>query len=213
MLGPLTPAVDEAADESVVVGIGSRTLLSMLLRPGMRPSAVDEEAAAVQAAVPEPEIPDVLSSDVESGLAVEVGSELEDVKTPPGPNVIPLPVEVAAEDGVVSGTSVVAEVVGRTIMDGIPPVDAPDDRSRALETNDTSGSLVLSLVLELDVAAVVSAPTIVVSETITVVTPSELAAAESLEGVPVVPADPELARPERSLVNPVNKSDNDRLVD
>jgi hypothetical protein len=217
VLGPVIPAVDEAAaDESVVVGVGSRTLLSKLLRTGTRPS-VDEEAAAVEAAVPEPEIPEVMLSEVESGLAVEVGSELEDVKTPPGPNVIPLPPEVAAEDAVDSG-SVVDEVVGRTITEGIPPVDAPDDGSRALERNDASGSLVLSLVLELDVAAAVSLPTTVVSEIITVVVPSELEAAESLAGVDVVPtdpvedADPELDPP-TSLVSPLNRSDNDRLVD
>lgn len=222
VLGPVIPAVDEAAaDESVVVGVGSSTLLSTLLRTGTRPS-VDEEAAAVEAAVPEPEIPEVMLSEVESevepGLAVEVGSELEVVKTPSGPNVIPLPLEVAAEDAVDWGSSVVDAVVGRTIIEGIPPVDAAPDGSRALERNDASGSLVLSVALELEVAAAVSLPTTVVSEIITVVVPSELEAAESLAGVDVVPTDPvEDADPELdppiSLVRPLNRSDNDRLVD
>ena len=214
VLVPVIPAVDEAAAEEsvVVVGLGSRTLLSTLLRSGMRPAAEDEEAAAavIVAADPEPEIPDVILSEVESGLAVELGFELEEVKTPPGPNVIPLPVEVAAEDGVDSGSLVVAEGVGWIITDGVPPVDAATDESRTLERSDASGSVVLSLELELDVAAG-SAPTVVVSGIITVVTPSAVVAAESNE--PVEGADPELDPIPTLLVRSLNKSDNDRLVD
>lgn len=223
--GPEIPAVDVGAEETIV-DVGSRALVTpdrRLLTPPRMPVLLDEEAGAVVAAVPEPEIPDVMLSDVELELPVELAAALDEVKTPPGANVIPLPVEVAAEDDVVSG-SVVDEVVGRIIIEGIPPEVAADDGSRMLETTDASGLLVLSLELELelDVAAEVSGPTTVVSETMTVVTPSVLG--ELLEDVvgkmlskifpdPVDAADPELDPLPCSLVSPLNNSENDRLVD
>lgn len=229
VLGPVIPAVDEGTiDESAVV-VGARALVTperRLLTPPRMPGSLEEaaaeeaaaeeaaavEVAAVEAAAPEPEIPDVMLSDELSELAVELASALEDVKIPPGPNVIPLPVELAADDGVVPGSELVAETVGKTMIEGIDPVDATDDESRTLERNDSSESLVLSLELGVGVAAEGSA--YVVSDTITVVTPSLLAAESLEEGVnsdPVEAAAPELD-PNPSLVNP-NRSDNDRFVD
>lgn len=155
VLGPETPAVDVGAVEGSLVDVGARAVETsdkILLRPRGSLPEDDEEAGAVDAAVPDPEMPDVMLSDVESELSVGLAVELDEVRTPSGPNVIPLPVEDAAEDGVVSGSAVVVEVVGRTITEGTDPEDAAAE-ARALERNDASGSLALSLELELDVAA------------------------------------------------------------
>jgi hypothetical protein len=116
----------------------------------------DEEAGAVEAAAPNPKIPDVMLSDVESELPVGLAAELDEVGAPPAKSVMPLPVVDAAEGGDVSEPVAVEEAVGNTITEGTDPEDAADP-PRALARNEASGSLVLSLELEseleLDVAA------------------------------------------------------------
>ena len=87
------------------------------------------EADTVKVVDADPEMTDVILSEVVSEVSVEVAVKLDAVRTPPGPNVIPLPVVVAVEDGVVSGSILVNEVVGIKIMVGTDPLDAiPEGR-------------------------------------------------------------------------------------
>ena len=138
VVGPVIPAFDDGVEESLVE-VGTRAVDKSditLLRLMRSLAEVDEEAGAVEAAVPEPDMPDLALSLVKSELSAELAVELDEVTTPPGPNVIPLPVEVAADDGFVSVSLATDDVVGRTMTDGIPPLDAAGAGSNALERND-----------------------------------------------------------------------------
>lgn len=138
-----------------------KTELTMLPAVGRMPSGVDVlDAAAevpVPVAVPLNEIPDVVASDV-----VEAASEVVLVGeiTPPGPNVIPLPVVLDAAAEVSAGVE--AEVVvGKTTDEGIAPVD-PTTASVELVSDATLWVSEVWAEVEVDVGAE-PVPTTVVS--------------------------------------------------
>jgi hypothetical protein len=113
-----------------VVG-GSRTLERTLLRIGTNPgsvvalvaAAVEAAAVAIEAPVPENVTPEVTLSGVEIGVEELDG---DPVKTPPGPNVIPVPAAEDEDNGVsiVVAAALLGEVVGKTITDGTSPLEA-----------------------------------------------------------------------------------------
>jgi hypothetical protein len=114
----------------------------------------DEEAGNVVAAAPDAEVP------------------LDEPTIPPGATVIALPVGTADEGWVISGSSVVVEVVGRTMTDGAAPDDTAGEVPCTPDEFDSSGSLALAVEL---------GATTMVCETITVVTPSLLPVEELVE--------------------------------
>jgi hypothetical protein len=144
-----------------------------------------------------------------------------DVRTTPGPNVIPLPTAEEAA-AVTSATRLDRTLVGRTMIGGIDPDEAADEAAavKGSRRADSIGGI------KAWVGEDSSGPTVVVCEITTVVTPSLLAAAgksvndEALVGsdgekrlsirFPVVPAE---LVPLLLPVIPLNKSDKERLVD
>jgi hypothetical protein len=186
-----------------------RTELSTVPTEGRRPAAelletsVAAETAELPDAVPVNEIPDETTAVVVAASA----SVLDDVTTPPGPNVMALPVE--DEAAAVSVLSLVEDAVGDTTMAGADPDDAPDAAAALVDGNGESEAVGETTTAGLDpvdatalsavVEVVGSRPTIVVLCTTTVVTESsalELAVGcTALEKLfrrsPVVPAEPE----------------------
>jgi hypothetical protein len=153
-------------------------------------TAADEGVAAVDVvpAVPGPvSPPSRLPSPSRSPPVVELGAAagLELVTTPPGPKVMPDPEAEGEEDGLLPSLEGAVVGVGWTIVAGVPPVEPTPGM---MSVRKPSGS-VLSFVVFTDATAVamVFDPTTVVSEIITVVTPSLLAAAP--DPVPVEPGE------------------------
>jgi hypothetical protein len=218
------PMLEEAAalgvTDAVVVGAadegGATTLETseiMLSSNEIRAGTLEGAAGAVVAALPENEAPLVT-------LAAAVLAAA-DVRTPPGPKVIPLPTAEEAVE-VTSATRLDRTLVGRTMICGIDPDEAADEAA-AVEGSKRADSMGG---IKAWVGEDPSGPTIVVCEITTVVTPSLLAAAgksiedEALAGCdgekrlsirfPVVPAElVSLLLP----VIPLNKSDKERLVE
>jgi len=158
-------------------------------------TAADEGVAVdVVPAVPGPvSPPSRLPSRLPPVVELATADGLELVTTPPGPKVMPVPEEAAGEeDGLLLSLERAVVGVGWTIVAGIPPVEPIPGM---ISVRMPSGS-VLPFVVFTDATAVamVFDPTTVVSEIITVVTPSLFAAAP--DPVPVEPG--EVRSPKRS---------------
>lgn len=182
--------------------------------PENEPPELDAVVAAVDPALPVKEMPDETEVEVPTSVVV-----LEELTTPPGPNVIALPLA----DEV---------VVGKITLSGTDPLEATDDESE----DDTVGRITTvgedpvesAVTVSLVVVVAGSAATMVVFWITTVVTVSSLlelavgvVSKRLLKRFPVVPADPEddPVVPELDEEVPLvpvisdKKSDNEPVVD
>lgn len=84
------------------------------------------DAGAVEAALPEKDTPEVGTETTDPSVLDETGTiVLEPVKTPPGPKVIPVAEDEAADDVTAALSDAEFEsMVGRTMIDGIAPDEA-----------------------------------------------------------------------------------------